>query len=77
MITNFIYMNGYGLYVWLSFGIVIFFFFLLYYKTRKTLKKYETEFLVELEKLVSKKELTVSQKSKVANQVLASQNKMV
>jgi heme exporter protein CcmD len=77
MITNFIHMNGYGLYVWSSFGIVIFACSILYYKTRKTLKKYENEFLVELQKLSSKKQLTISQKSKIANYILASQNKVV
>ena len=70
-------MNGYGLYVWLSFGTVILACSILYYQTRKTLQKYETEFSVELEKLSSKKQLTILQKSKIANRILASQNKMV
>ena len=40
-------MNGYGLYVWLSFSIVFISCAVVYHKTKKTLKKYEKEFLVE------------------------------
>ena len=50
MISNLIYMEGYGLFVWLSFGIVIISCFLVYIKTKKTLRKYEKEFLAELQK---------------------------
>jgi heme exporter protein CcmD len=46
MISNFITMNGYGLYVWLSFGIVFISCAVVYYRTKRTLKKYEQEFLV-------------------------------
>ena len=48
MINNFILMNGYGLYVWLSFGITILACACIYYKTYKTLKKYEKDFAKEL-----------------------------
>ena len=52
MIIEFIAMNGYGLYVWLSFSVVLVSCAVVYYKTKKTLKKYEKEFykrrLVEL-----------------------------
>ena len=41
MIKELILMNGYGLYVWLSFAITLFACALVYYKTYKTLKKYE------------------------------------
>ena len=41
MIIEFLKMGGYGFYVWLSFLIVFTFCFLLFFKTRKTLKKYE------------------------------------
>ena len=47
MIVNLIYMDGYGLFVWLSFGVVFLSCFLVYLKTKKTLKKYEKEFLAE------------------------------
>ena len=50
MIDNFLLMGGYGIYVWASFLIVAFFCFLLFYSTRKTLKKYERDFAKELEK---------------------------
>ena len=51
MIIEFLKMGGYGFYVWLSFLIVFTFCSLLFYKTRKTLKKYEKEFAKELENL--------------------------
>ena len=41
MIIEILKMGGYGFYVWLSFLIVFTFCSLLFYKTRKTLKKYE------------------------------------
>ena len=55
MIINFISMNGYGLlFVWSSFGITFFACgCILYYKTLKTLKKYEKEFAKEIKKLIS------------------------
>lgn len=71
MISNLIYMEGYGLFVWLSFGIVIISCFLVYIKTKKTLRKYEKEFLAELEKLPEDKKNKVLATSKVAQQVLA------
>ena len=53
MITNLISMNGYGIYVTLSFGITTLACLIIYLKTLKTLKKYEREFSVELQKLGS------------------------
>ena len=75
MIIEFLKMGGYGFYVWLSFLIVFTFCSLLFYKTRKTLKKYEKEFANELNKLSVSKRKIVLQKSKVASQVFASYNK--
>jgi heme exporter protein CcmD len=75
MITQLISMNGYGLFVWLSFGITISACLIFYLKTRKILKKYETEFAAELIKLSQDEKKSALQKSKIANQVLASQNK--
>ena len=75
MITNFIHMNGYGLYVWSSFGIVIFACSILYYKTRKTLKKYENEFLVELQNLSLEEKNKALENSKVAQQIVAANSK--
>ena len=71
MISNLIYMEGYGLFVWLSFGIVIISCFLVYIKTKKTLRKYEKEFLAELQTLPKDKKNKVLATSKVAQQVLA------
>ena len=51
MIQNLIIMNGYGLYVWMSFAITILACSILYYKTYKTLKKYEKDFAKELNSL--------------------------
>ena len=44
-------------------------------KTKKTLRKYESEFAAELEKLSNEEKQAVIEKSKIATQVLASQNK--
>ena len=76
MITKFISMNGYGLYVWLSFGIVIISCALVYYKAKKTLKKYEKEFLTELEALSIEEKNKALKSSKVAQQILATNSKI-
>ena len=76
MIIEFISMNGYGLYVWFSFGIVIISCAIVYYKTRKTLKKYEKEFLVELEALSLEEKNKALRTSKVAQQILAANSKI-
>ncbi|MDB9784060.1 hypothetical protein OAB36_00275 [Pelagibacteraceae bacterium] len=75
MITNIILMNGYGLYVWLAFSIAIVSCSVMYFKTKKTLKKYEKEFAVELKKLSDSEQKAVLEKSKVATQILESHNK--
>jgi heme exporter protein D len=75
MITEFISMNGYGLYVWFSFSIVVISCAIVYYKTRKTLKKYEKEFLVELEALSLEEKNKALRTSKVAQQILAANSK--
>ena len=77
MIQNFISMNGYGLFVWLSFAITIFDCTSVYYKTYKTLKKYEKNFAKELYKLSPPKRKLVLENSIVATQVLASYNKSI
>ena len=51
MIQNFITMNGYGLFVWLSFAVTFLACAIIYYKTYKTLKKYEKDFAKELNEL--------------------------
>jgi len=77
MIQNFISMNGYGLFVWLSFAITFLACAIIYYKTYKTLKKYEKDFAKELKLLPDSERKLVLEKSKVASQVLASYNKSI
>jgi|TARA_B110000211_G_scaffold221891_1_gene270011 heme exporter protein CcmD len=77
MIQNFFTMNGYGLFVWLSFVITILTCTLVYYKTKKTLKKYEKDFANELNKLSEQQRKVVLENSKVATQVIASYNKSI
>ena len=77
MIQNFISMNGYGFFVWLSFAITFLACGMLYYKTYKTLKKYEKDFAKELSQLSEVERKLVLEKSKVASQFLASYNKSI
>ena len=75
MILNFITMNGYGLYIWLSFSVVFVSCALVYFKTKKTLKKYEQEFLAELQSLTLKEKNKTLENSKIAQQILATSYK--
>ena len=77
MIQNFLLMNGYGLFVWGSFVITFIACGLLYYKTRKTLKKYEREFAKEINELSSEQKKMVIENSKIASQVLSSFSKTI
>ena len=77
MIQSFITMNGYGLFVWLSFAITFLACAIIYYKTYKTLKKYEKDFAKELDQLSEAERKLVLEKSKVASQFLASYNKSI
>ena len=77
MIQNFISMNGYGLFVWLSFAITFLACGFVYYITYKTLKKYEKDFAKELSQLSEVERKLVLEKSKVASQLLASYNKSI
>ena len=77
MIQSFITMNGYGLFVWLSFAVTFLACAMIYYKTYKTLKKYEKDFAKELNKLTESERKLVLEKSKIASQVLASYNKSI
>ena len=76
MIIEFINMGGYGFYIWTSFLIVTVFCFLLYYKTKKTLKKYEKELAQELAKLPIEHRKRIARSSKVISSILASKNKL-
>ena len=76
MISNFITMGGYGLYVWLSFSIVFISCAVVYIKTKKTLKKYEQEFLTELQALTSEERNKALENSQVVQQILATNSKV-
>ena len=76
MISNFITMGGYGLYVWLSFSIVLISCAVVYIKTKKTLKKYEQEFLIELQTLPQEEKNKALENSKIAQQILATSSKV-
>tara|TARA_Y100000591_G_C21691720_1_gene623486 strand:- start:712 stop:945 length:234 start_codon:yes stop_codon:yes gene_type:complete len=77
MIINFISMNGYGLFVWSSFALTFFACMILYYKTLKTLKKYEIEFAKEIQELSVEKRQIVLSNSKIAAKILSSYNKTI
>ena len=70
-------MNGYGAFVWLSFAFTFLACAVVYYKTYKTLKKYEKDFAKELEQLSESERKLVLEKSKVASHFLASYNKSI
>ena len=69
-------MNGYGLYVWLSFSVVFISCVIVYFKTKKTLKKYEQEFLTELQTLTLVEKNKALESSKVAQAILATSSKV-
>ena len=75
MIINFISMNGSGLFIWLSFTVSFIACSILYFKTRKPLKKYEKEYANEIHKLAQVEKEAISKKSKIAHKVLSSQSK--
>ena len=77
MIQNFLTMNGYGLFVWASFFITFISCALVFYKTQKTLKKYEREFAKEINELSAEKRKSVVENSKIASQVLSSHSKTI
>ena len=77
MINDLILMNGYGVFVWSSFILTFLVCGIFYYKTRKTLKKYEEEFAKEISELSVEQKKIVIENSKVASQVLSSHRKTV
>ena len=76
MINNLILMNGYGVFVWSSFVITFLVCGIFYYKTRKTLKKYEKEFAKEIENLSAEQKKIVLENSKIASKILSAYNKI-
>ncbi len=77
MIKDIILMNGYGIFVWTSFAITFLICGLVYYKTHKTLKKYEKEFAKEIKELSAEKRKIVLENSKIASRILSSYNKTI
>ena len=75
MIENFILMNGAGLFVWSSFFITFITCAYVFFKTLKTLKKYESEYAKEIDQLSAKQRKTVLENSKIASQVISSYSK--
>jgi len=69
-------MNGYGLYVWLSFSVVFISCAVVYVKTKKTLKKYEQDFLTELQALTLEEKNKALENSKVAQQILVASSEV-
>ena len=65
-------MDGFGAFIWMSYGIVFVTCIIIYLKTLKTLKKYEQEYKNELLSLDKKERQRIIKKSKVANQVFTS-----
>jgi heme exporter protein D len=72
MILEFLKMDGFGAFIWMSYGIVFVTCIIIYLKTLKTLKKYEQEYKNELLSLDKKERQRIIKKSKVANQVFTS-----
>ncbi len=75
--SNLFLMNGYGIFVWSSFIFTFLVCVIVYYKTRKTLKKYEKDFAKEIEELSADQKKTVLETSKVASKVFSSYNKTI
>ena len=77
MINSLIFMNGYGIFVWSSFIITFLVCAIVYYKTSKTLKKYEKEFAKEIENLSAEQKKIVLENSKIASKILSAYNKTI
>ena len=77
MISDLILMNGYGIFVWSSISLTFLVCGIFYYKTRKTLKKYEKEFAKEISELSVEQKKIVLENSKIASKILSSYNKTI
>ena len=77
MINNLILMNGHGIFVWSSFLLTFLVCAIVYFRTLKTLKKYEKEFAKEIEELSTDQKKTVLESSKIASKVFSSYNKTI
>ena len=77
MIQNLLSTSSYSLFVWTSFLITFISCAFFFYKTQKTLKKYEREFVKEINELSFEKRKSVIENSKIASQVLSSHSKTI
>ena len=77
MINNLMSMGGYRIIVWSTFVITFLVCGVFYYKTRKTLKKYEKEFAKEIENLSAEQKKIVLENSKIASKILSAYNKTI
>ena len=75
MISELIYMNGYGLYVWSAFIFTFLVCLILFLKTKKSLNKVEKDFHEEVKKLSAEQVETLS-KAKISRDILTSQSKV-
>ena len=67
-------MDGYGVYVWSSFGFTFLVCLFLYMRTKKTLKKLEKDFIKEAQNL-SEEQFEDIRKQKVAKEILISHSR--
>tara|TARA_Y100001970_G_scaffold259590_1_gene340737 strand:- start:5104 stop:5331 length:228 start_codon:yes stop_codon:yes gene_type:complete len=74
MILDVLLMSGYGIYVWSSFLLTFLICLFLFLKTRKTLKKLETDFVKDTESL-SEIQFEKLKKQKVAKEILVLHSK--
>ena len=67
-------MNGYGVYVWSSFGFTFLVCLFLYIRTKKTLKKLEKDFIKEAQNL-PEEQFEDIRKQKIAKEILISHSR--
>ena len=67
-------MDGYGVYVWSSFGFTLLVCLFLYIRTKKTLKKLEKDFIKEAQNL-PEEQFEDIRKQKIANEILISHSR--
>ena len=74
MNLNIFLMNGYGIYVWLSFLLTFLVCLFLFLRTRKTLKKLEKDFVEETQNL-SQQQLKDFKKQRIVKEILVSHSR--
>ncbi len=74
MNLNVFLMNGYGIYVWLSFLLTFLVCLFLFLRTRKTLKKLEKDFIKETQNL-SQQQFEDLKKQRIVKEILVSHSR--